>query len=134
MAIININKRFKWIEQWKLKDTKLKAFNDGKLWAGTVEREISARRTVQNEVWTPVVQLMYDVTALREEDKQMAYQTNTRVDLKVRVPKNRFLTEDMTVRLDGDFYEVVRKDFGHDATYLFLRKRTSADPEVTVRE
>ena len=134
MAIININKRFKWIEQWKIKDTKVKAFNDGKLRVGEVTKVKSPRGAVVHETWKPVVRLMYDIVAIREEDKQQAYQTNTRLDLKVRVPNNRFIQENQTVEVDDAFYEIMRKDYGHDAVYLFLRKRTASDPKLVVVE
>lgn len=131
MAIININKRFRWVEQWQLKDTKIKTFNDGRLVAGMVIRKRDGRSRVIGAQWTPSVKLPYGIVSIREQDREMAYQTNMQLDLKIRVPKNKHLEQDMTVKIDGEFYEIKHKDYGHDATYLFLQKRTGSDPEIT---
>lgn len=130
--MINLNKRYVFIEKYEKKDTKIKSYTDGHLYIGTLTHRYNEKGKKIGEAFEKICKLQFSFMSIREEDKIQAYQTDTQVDVKVRVPSGSPLKEDHTVNIYGDWFEIIRKDRGNDNdTYLFLRKRSSRDPIIT---
>lgn len=130
MAIINLNKRYVWADKYKIDDTKIPEMTDGRLVHGTLKHKENARGQKIAEEFTAVGKLAYKTLSVREEDKELAKQMNTQVDHKVQVRNNRKLKEDHTVKIESDWYEIVRLDKAKNGTFIHLRKRRKNEPKI----
>lgn len=119
MAILNINKRREWVRGWKIHNLKHKTYNDGELKFGDYEKIRVSGKEVDRK-FREVDTYPFRVMSVREQDKEVAFALNRKIELKVAIPYNDVINSKNVIYIEDKIYSIVTIDKDKSKREVFL--------------
>lgn len=129
--MIDINKRMKWKDPWKINKITNRAYRDGTMAIKRIIPTLKNGKTVGREIELLEGPILFNVKNIRTQDETWAYDNEQTIDLKIVIPGiHTFITRpsenDIVIQIEENIYRIIRKDESKEKneTFLYLQFRS----------